>query len=82
MSALDILLAVLGSAITLTAVVGMVMITPGGAEAHVQTPEADLAPAAAPRPAARRPETTAAPVAARSVDAADVAVDGNVTGAS
>jgi hypothetical protein len=37
MSGINILLAAVGSGVTLVVAVGMVLITPGGTEAHVQT---------------------------------------------
>ena len=49
MSSVNILIAILGSAITLMVLVGMVLITPGGTEAHTQTSEADLQQSPAPR---------------------------------
>ena len=38
MTAINILLAVLGGGVTLMVVAGMVMLTPQGSEAHVETP--------------------------------------------
>ena len=37
MSAINVLLAAIGSGVTLAVAVGMVLITPGGTEAHIQT---------------------------------------------
>ena len=55
MSAVNILLAILGSGFTLMVVVGMVLITPGGAEAHPQTPDAFDRPSPSQPPEHDRP---------------------------
>ena len=51
MTAINILLAALGGGVTLMVVAGMVMLTPHGSEAHVETPvpqaEEPLRPVAA-----------------------------------
>ncbi len=57
MTAVNILLAVLGTGITLMVGVGMILLTPGGAEDHPETP--DLAHPETPdlaHPDARDPE--------------------------
>jgi hypothetical protein len=47
-TAINILLAALGGSITLMVIVGMVLITPRGAEVHVETAEHPTAPVAQP----------------------------------
>lgn len=59
MSGLNLLLAIMGSGITLTVAVAMVLITRGGTEAHVQT-NLDQTPNAARDPADDRPPVSAA----------------------
>ena len=51
MSAVNILIAVLGSGITLMVIVGIAFLTPRGVEAHTETPHRRPAPAQVVNPA-------------------------------